>query len=70
MTDQSDGQPEKTVRVEAAWKQEREAIAERNQRTQRAGREQREAYERGRSDARRSAEAKAHARLLGAKRKG
>jgi hypothetical protein len=68
MTDQSDGQPVSSARGEAAWKQAREAIAERNQRAQRAGREQRETYDRQRKDARRAAEAKAHARLLASRR--
>ena len=64
MTDQSDGQSESSARGEAAWKQAREAIATRNQRAQKAGREQRQAYERGRDDVRRAAEARAHAHLL------
>lgn len=65
MTDQSDRHSESSARGEAAWKQAREAVAERNQRAQKAGRERREAYERQRDDARRAAEARAHARLLG-----
>jgi hypothetical protein len=64
MTDQSDRHPESSARGEAAWKQAREAVAARNQRAQKAGRERREAYERQRDDARRAAEARAHARLL------
>jgi hypothetical protein len=68
MTDQSDRQAESSARGEAAWKQAREAVAERNQRAQRAGREQRQTYERQREDARRAAEARAHALLLDARR--
>ena len=64
MIDESDRQPESSARGEAAWKQAREAIAERNQRAQKAGRARRESYERQREDARRAAEARAHAQLL------
>jgi hypothetical protein len=64
MTEQSDRQPDSSARGEAAWKEAREAIAARNQRAQKAGREQRQLYERQRDDARRAAEARAHARLL------
>jgi hypothetical protein len=65
MTDQPDRHPESSARGEAAWKQATEAVAARNQRAQKAGRERREAYERQRDDARRAAEARAHAQLLG-----
>jgi hypothetical protein len=68
MTDQPDRQAESSARGEAAWKQAREAVAARNERAQRAGREERQAYERKRDDARRAAEARAHARLLGQRR--
>jgi hypothetical protein len=68
MTDQSDAQSPNSARGEAAWKQAREAIAARNERTQKAGLERREAYERQREDARRAAEARVHARLLGRRR--
>jgi hypothetical protein len=64
MTDPSDRDSGTSARGEAAWKQATEEVAARNRRAQRAGREQREAYERGRDDARRAAEARAHARLL------
>ena len=60
MSDEAQGPP----RGEAAWKETREAIAARNQRAQKAGRERRQLYERQRDDARRAAEARAHARLL------
>jgi hypothetical protein len=68
MTDQSGPQAESSARGEAAWKQAREAVAERNQRAQRAGREERQDYERRREGARRAAEARAHARLIEARR--
>jgi hypothetical protein len=68
MTDQSDRQSESSARGEAAWKQAREAVEARNQRTQKAGRARREAYERQREDARRAAEARVHARLLDGRR--
>jgi hypothetical protein len=68
MTDESDQQQESSARGEAAWKQAREAIAARNQRAQKAGRARRESYERQREDARRAAEARAHAQLLEARR--
>ena len=68
MTDHSDREPESSARGEAAWKQAREAVAARNDRAQRAGREERQTYERQRDDARRAAEAQAHARLVGRRR--
>jgi hypothetical protein len=68
MSDESDRQPESSARGEAAWKQALEAVAARNERARRAGREERQAYERQRDDARRAAEAKAHARLVGRRR--
>jgi hypothetical protein len=64
MTDPSDRDSGTSARGEAAWKQATEEVAARNRRAQKAGREQREAYERKRDDARRAAEARAHARLL------
>jgi hypothetical protein len=68
MIDQSDGQPESSARGEAAWKQAREAVAARNERARRAGRAERQRYERQRDDARRAAEAHAHARLVARRR--
>jgi hypothetical protein len=65
MTDPSDDYSGSSARGEAAWKEATEEVAARNRRAQRTGREQRAAYERGRDDARRAAEARAHARLLG-----
>jgi hypothetical protein len=68
MTDLSDRRWESSARGEAAWKQAREAVAARNARARRAGLEERQAYERQRDDARRAAEAQAHARLVGRQR--
>ena len=64
MSDQPDPQSESSARGEAAWKQAREAVAERNQRAQKAGRDERKAYERKQDEARRAAEARAYARLV------
>ena len=52
-------------RGEAAWKEERERIAERNSKTRKAGREEREAYELQQGTSRREAEAGRMAKLLG-----
>jgi hypothetical protein len=65
MTDPSDRDSGSSARGEAAWREATEEVAARNRRTQKVGREQRDAYERERQDARRAAEARAHARLLG-----
>ena len=54
--DRSDEHLESSARGEVAWKQAREAVAERNRVAQKAGREERETYERQRADARRAAE--------------
>jgi hypothetical protein len=65
MTDPSDRDSGSSARGEAAWKEAMEAVASRNRNAQRVGREEREAYERERSEARRAAEVRAHARLVG-----
>lgn len=51
-------------RGERAWKEVVEDLASRNAAARKAGRAEREAYERGREDARRTAAAKRHTRLL------
>ena len=51
-------------RGEAAWKEERERIAKRNDQARKAGREQRENYERGRMEARQAADLRRRAALL------
>ena len=66
MIDQSDRDPGSSARGEAAWRQATEEVAVRNRRAQKLGREEREAYDRGRRDARRAAEARAQARMRGA----
>jgi hypothetical protein len=68
MASESDQGAESSARGEAAWKQVREDIAERNRRVQSAGREERAAYERRRDDSRRASEARVHAQLLGDRR--
>jgi hypothetical protein len=64
MTDPADLDSGTSARGEAAWKQATEEVAARNRRAQRVGREQRETAERERHEARRAAEARAHARLV------
>jgi hypothetical protein len=68
MTDQSDGPSGSSARGDAAWKQATDAVALRNQQAQKAGREKRQTYEREREDARRAAEARRDAQLLGGRR--
>lgn len=63
MADNQDPQSGSSARGESAWKEAREAVAERNQRAQKAGRDERDAYDRKRSDVRRAAEALAQERL-------
>jgi hypothetical protein len=55
-------------RGEAAWKEAKERVAERNQQARKAGKQRREAYERGQDDARRAAEGRRNARLLARRR--
>jgi hypothetical protein len=45
-----------SARGEAAWKEEKERIAARNEQARKAGRQRRESYEREREQARREAE--------------
>ena len=56
-------QHKSSARGEAAWKEERERIATRNQAARKAGKEEREAYERGQSDTRREREVRRQAKL-------
>jgi hypothetical protein len=58
MSDQAEDRPEQPTakRGEAAWKEERERVAERNDRARKLGKQQRQAYERGRDKARQAAE--------------
>jgi hypothetical protein len=55
-------------RGEAAWKEAKERVAERNQRARKAGKQRREAYERGQENARRAAETRRNASLLARRR--
>jgi hypothetical protein len=68
MFDRSDEHSDTSARGEVAWKQAREAVAERNRLAQEAGRERREAYERQRADARRAAESQRREHLRGGHR--
>jgi hypothetical protein len=65
MPDRSEEHADSSARGEAAWKQARETVAERNRLAQKAGRERREAYERQRADARRAAESRRQGQLGG-----
>ena len=51
-------------RGEAAWKEARERISERNAAVRKAGKQERESYERARSESRRDAEGRRMAELL------
>ena len=53
-----------SARGEAAWREARERVADRNAKTRKAGREQRETYERGKIEARRASEARQMADIL------
>jgi hypothetical protein len=55
---------ESSTRGERAWKEATDAVASRNADARKAGRLEREAYEQDRNDARRTAAAKAHAKLV------
>jgi hypothetical protein len=63
MNEQDEQQPAGR-RGEAAWKQERERIAARNDQARKEGKRRREEYERSRQDARREADARRRAQLL------
>ena len=58
MSDEADRTPDDSPRKrgEAAWKEAKQQIAERNERARRAGRAQREAHERDKAQARYAAE--------------
>jgi hypothetical protein len=57
-----EGSPKK--RGEAAWKENMERIAERNDAARKAGRERRAAYDQARAQARNDADARRRAKLL------
>jgi hypothetical protein len=67
MTQRSDDQAAApgSPRGEAAWKEAREQVAERNAKARKAGREQRESYEREKVVARQAAERRQLAELIG-----
>ena len=59
VSDQNEqGQEPPAKTGEAAWKEARTRVAERNDQARKAGRERREAYERARQEARRAAESR------------
>jgi hypothetical protein len=65
MSDQAEpGNRWSSARGEAAWKEDLERVASRNQAARKAGRARREAYERGRAEARSEAETQRHLDLL------
>jgi hypothetical protein len=65
MSDQPDaGNQRSSARGDAAWKEETERIAARNQAARKAGKERRAAYEQGRDAARNQAERQRHIDLL------
>ena len=66
MTDKAEHQDVKSsARGEAAWKEERERIADRNQAARKAGKEEREAYEKQRAASRRAHELKRESAISG-----
>ena len=62
MSDQAD-KPAK--RGEAAWKEAKEKVAERNAQARKAGKQQRQDYERGKAEERQKAERRQMAQALG-----
>jgi hypothetical protein len=64
VSDQDEGQQPAAKTGEAAWKEARSRVAEKNDRARKAGKERREAYERARLEARRAAEARRREELL------
>jgi hypothetical protein len=70
VSDQAD-QSEKlagSTRGEAAWKEAKERVAERNVQARKAGKQRRESYERQRAGALRAAEGRRMAKLVGKRR--
>jgi hypothetical protein len=67
VSDTTDGQTEERKsgkRGEAAWKEDRERIAARNDEARKAGKQRREDYERQRQEARNAADLRRRAALL------
>jgi hypothetical protein len=65
MSDQTDHREEQATgkRGEAAWKEARDRVDQRNAQARKAGKQRREAYERQRDEARRAAELRQMAQL-------
>jgi hypothetical protein len=71
VSDPSENQePKSSTRGEAAWREQKERIAERNAQARSAGKQRREAYETERGEARRAAERRQMADLLAKQREG
>lgn len=72
MSDQADHQEEQPVskRGEDAWRADRDRIAQRNDQARKAGKQRRAAYELQRDEARRAADLRRTADLLGKHRSG
>jgi hypothetical protein len=66
MSDEADHREEQAPsrRGEAAWKAERERVAERNAQVKKAGKQERQAYERQKDEARRAREVRQMTDLL------
>lgn len=65
MSDQDErGQEPAAKTGEAAWKEARARVTEKNDRARKAGRERRDAYERARMEARRAAEVRRREELI------
>ena len=64
MSDQDEGQQPAAKTGEAAWKEARSRVAEKNDRARKAGRERREAYEQAKAAARREAETRRREELI------
>jgi hypothetical protein len=63
VSDQDEGQQQAKT-GEAAWKEARSRVAEKNDRARKAGKERREAYEEARQKARRAAEVRRQEELI------
>ena len=65
MSDQDERRQEPAVKTgEAAWKEARARVSEKNDVARKAGRERRDAYERARMEARRAAEVRRREELI------
>jgi hypothetical protein len=66
MSNEADREDQQSsARGDAAWKETMERVAGRNEQARKAGKERRATYERERENARRVAEGRRHAKLVG-----